>query len=69
MRRAVRVSPLGSVDELHGFFGEVATVGDVPLVVDLQQHGADQAQHGGVVREDPDERMPWTTSEAVWNSP
>lgn len=39
----------------HGVFGEVGAVGDLPLVVGLEEDGADQAQDGGVVGEDPDD--------------
>ena len=45
----------GLVDEGHGFFGEVAAFGDGPLVVLVQQDGADEADHGGVVGEDADD--------------
>ena len=38
----------------HGGFGEVAAVGDLPFVVHVGQHGADEADDGGLVGEDPD---------------
>jgi hypothetical protein len=31
----------------HGGFGEVAAVGDLPFVVHVGQHGADEADDGG----------------------
>ena len=40
------------VDEGHRFFGEVAAVGDGPVVVLLEEDGADEADHGGVVGKD-----------------
>jgi hypothetical protein len=40
----------------HGGFGEVAAVGDLPFVVDVRQHGADEADDGGLVGEDPTTR-------------
>jgi hypothetical protein len=43
------------VDEAHGFFGEVAAVNGLPVVVLLGEDGADEADHGGVVGEDPDD--------------
>jgi hypothetical protein len=33
----------------HGGFGEVAAVGDLPFVVHIGQHGADEADDGGLV--------------------
>ena len=42
------------VDEGHGFFAEVAAFGDGPLVVLFEEDGSDEADHGGVVGEDPD---------------
>jgi hypothetical protein len=39
----------------HGLFGEVAPLGDLPLVVGLDDHRGDEAEGGGVVREDPDD--------------
>jgi hypothetical protein len=41
------------VDLGHGAFGEVAAVGDLPLVVHVGQDGADEADHGWLVGEDP----------------
>ena len=38
----------------HGGFGEVAAVGDLPFVVHVGQHSADEADGGGLVGEDPD---------------
>ena len=44
----------GWVELCHGLFGEVAAVGDLPFVVDVSQHGADEADHGRFVWEDAD---------------
>ena len=41
------------VEEAHGVFGEVAPVGDLPLVVEVGEDGADGADGGGLVGEDP----------------
>ena len=38
----------------HGGFGEVAAVGDLPFVVHVGQHRADEADDGRLVGEDPD---------------
>jgi hypothetical protein len=39
----------------HGAFAEVATVRDVPSVVDLNQHDGGEAQHGFGVEGDTDD--------------
>jgi hypothetical protein len=36
----------------HGGFGEVAAVGDLPFVVHVGQHGADEVDDGGRVAKD-----------------
>ena len=38
------------VDEGHGAFGEVAAVGDLPLVVDLDQDAAGEAEQAELQR-------------------
>jgi hypothetical protein len=43
------------VDLGHGSFGEVAAVGDLPLVVEVVQHRSDEADDAGLIREDPDD--------------
>ena len=43
------------VEQRHGSFGEVAAVAGLPLVVHVGQDGADEADHGGGVGEDPDD--------------
>ena len=40
------------VEQRHGAFGEVAAVAGLPFVVDVGEHGADEADHGGFVGED-----------------
>jgi len=45
----------GWVDLGHGGLGEVAAVGDLPFVVDVSQDRADEADDGGLVREDADD--------------
>ena len=45
----------GWVDLGHGGLGEVAAVGDLPFVVDVGQDRADEADDGGLVREDADD--------------
>jgi hypothetical protein len=46
------------VELRHGAVGEVATVGCLPLVVHVGEHGADDADHGRFVGEDPDDSRP-----------
>ena len=41
------------VEQVHGVFGEVAAVGGLPFVVEVGQDGADEADCGGFVGEDP----------------
>jgi hypothetical protein len=43
------------VDGGHGFLAEVAAFGDGPVVVLVEQDGADETDDGGVVGEDPDD--------------
>jgi hypothetical protein len=43
----------GLVELCHGAFGEVAPFGDGPLVVDLDEDGADESGDGVFVGEDP----------------
>ena len=43
------------VDLGHGAFGEVAAVGDLPLVVEVVEDGADEADDAGLVGEDADD--------------
>src|SRR5215218_2137911 len=50
----------------HGGFGEVAAVGDLPFVVHVGQHSADEADDGGLVGEDPDH--PGAAFEALMSS-
>jgi hypothetical protein len=45
----------GSLEQGHGGFGEVAAVGDLPFVVDLDQDRAGQPQQGFGVGEDADD--------------
>ena len=45
---------LRSVEWCHALGGEVASA-DQPLVVLLDQQGAGETDHGGVVGEDPDD--------------
>ncbi len=40
------------VEFLHGFFGEVASVGCLPFVVGIGQYCSDQTDDGGLVGED-----------------
>ena len=40
------------VELRHRAFGEVAAVAGLPFVVDVGEHGADEADHGGFVGED-----------------
>ena len=41
------------VEDRHRAFGEVAAVAGLPFVVGVGEDGADEADHGGFVREDP----------------
>ena len=41
------------VEQAHGVFGEVAAVGGLPFVMQVGQDGADEADGGGLVGEDP----------------
>ena len=46
---------LGWLTDLpHRAFGQVAAVGGLPFIVLFGEDGADEADHGGVVGEDPD---------------
>ena len=36
----------------HGAFGEVGAIGYSPFVVHVREHGANESDHGGFVRED-----------------
>jgi hypothetical protein len=46
------------VELRHGGVGAVATVGCLPLVVHVGEHGADEADHGRFVGEDADDSRP-----------
>lgn len=43
------------VEQVHRTLREVAAVAGLPLVVHVGQDGSDEADDGGVVREDPDD--------------
>src|SRR4051794_14211282 len=53
--RGDEASITGGVELGNGGLGEVAAVGDLPLVVHVGEHGADEADHGGLVGENPDD--------------
>ena len=46
------------MDAFHRLDAEVASLGDRPFIVLLDQNGADQANRGAGVREDPDDVRP-----------
>ena len=46
---------MGLADLGHGFFGEVAAFVGGPFVVAVGQNGADEADDGGFVGEDPND--------------
>ena len=45
----------GRVELGHRALGQVAAVGDLPFVVGVVQHGADEPDDGGLVGEDADD--------------